>query len=210
MTVGFNLPCNGWDIEVKDPPMRWDDNPAHKPSPINTSFPILFLSNNLDPVTPLHSALKMTRKFSTASIVEQKAMGHCTLSCVSLCTINHIRAYLDKGILPPSPKFDSDDSGKWATCECDEKPWHSLRDTGVRRDADGSFHGSFHMEMESEEILRGKTDEEVDAMVAYRRLRTQIVTSDAFLQQFDYRNPLGEAVGSLRMFDVWDQPGCGE
>ncbi|KAI1767440.1 alpha/beta-hydrolase [Hypoxylon sp. FL1150] len=197
MTVGFNLPCNGWDIDVKDPPMRWDDNPAHKPAPINTSFPILFLSNNLDPVTPLHSALKMTRKFSTASIVEQKAMGHCTLSCVSLCTINHIRAYLDKGILPPSPEFDSGDAdtGKWATCECDEKPWHSLRGTGVRSDADGHSY----VEMEDEEILQGKTDEEAEAMLAYKNLRAQIIRADTVLQHFDYRNPLAEALVHTEM-----------
>ncbi|KAI1772881.1 alpha/beta-hydrolase [Hypoxylon cercidicola] len=206
MGIGFNLPCNGWEIDAKDPPMRWDDHPTHKPAPIDTSFPILFLSNNLDPVTPLHSALKMTRKFSTASIVEQKAMGHCTLSCVSLCTINHIRAYLDKGVLPPAPRFDSDDVGEWATCDCDERPWKSLRNVGVHRDADGRFHE----EIESAEILSGKTDEEVDAMMAYKNLRTRLAGSDAFLRQFDYPNPLRDAVLGTALFTVEDQPTCGK
>ncbi|XXH00665.1 Synaptic vesicle transporter SVOP [Hypoxylon texense] len=191
MSVGFNLPCNGWDIDAKDPPMRWDDHPAHKPAPINTSFPILFLSNTLDPVTPLHSALKMTRKFSTASIVEQNAMGHCTLSCVSLCTIGHIRAYLDRGVLPPAPRFDSDDTGEWATCACDERPWRSLHEAG-------------------EEISEGKTEEEVGAMTAYKDVRTRLLRKEAFLRQHDYRNPLREAVLSAMMSDRKSQPTCGK
>ncbi|KAI1175495.1 Alpha/Beta hydrolase protein [Nemania sp. FL0916] len=122
-----NLGCNGWAIENKDPPMRWDDHPAHKPTPTKTSFPILFLSNRLDPVTPLGDALAMTRKFANASIVEQDGTGHCTLSCVSSCTIAHLQAYLNDGVVPPSPKFESDTSndGQWPTCKCFDRPWRS-------------------------------------------------------------------------------------
>ncbi|KAI0169695.1 alpha/beta-hydrolase [Hypoxylon sp. FL1284] len=198
MSIGFNLPCNGWEIEAKDPPMRWDDHPVHKPAPINTSFPILFLSNSLDPVTPLRSALKMTRKFSKASIVEQSAMGHCTLSCISLCIVNHVREYLDKGNLPPEPDFDSD-TGKWATCECDEKPWRSLQDTG----------GDLRGKVEINEILHGKTEEEVDAMLSYSALRTHMATSNAFLPHLDHQNPLREAMLGKSAFDIGDKPTCG-
>lgn len=60
--------------------MNWDDHPAHKSKPIKTSFPLLFLSNTLDPVTPLSAAIKMSQKFVDAGLVEQKAMGHCTIS----------------------------------------------------------------------------------------------------------------------------------
>ncbi|KAI1503612.1 TAP-like protein-domain-containing protein [Biscogniauxia marginata] len=128
MSVDVNVGCNGWEIETKDPPMRWDDHPAHKPAPIETDFPLLFLSNHFDPVTPLHAALKMTRKFANSSIVEQGSEGHCTISCSSVCTVGHIRAYLNEGIVPPLPKFDSEDEGEWTTCECNGKPWKPLQD----------------------------------------------------------------------------------
>ncbi|KAH9904770.1 TAP-like protein-domain-containing protein [Xylariomycetidae sp. FL2044] len=119
MSVDVNIGCNGWPIESRDPPMRWDDHPAHKPEPIVTDFPVLFLSNRLDPVTPLHAALKMTRKFANASVVEQGATGHCSSSCQSSCTLGHIRAYLNDGVVPPQPKFDSPDEGEWAKCSCE-------------------------------------------------------------------------------------------
>ncbi|KAI8625374.1 alpha/beta-hydrolase [Xylariaceae sp. FL1651] len=134
-----NLGCSGWGIESKDPPMRWDDHPAHKPTPIETSFPILFLSNTLDPVTPLSHALDMTRKFANASFVEQDGAGHCSLSCISTCTLTHIRAYLNDGIVPPEPKFNSDfgNDGQWPTCTCYEKPWTIHDFTGTKETVDG-------------------------------------------------------------------------
>ncbi|KAI1391514.1 alpha/beta-hydrolase [Hypoxylon trugodes] len=205
MGVNLNLGCNGWDIETKDPPMRWDDHPIHKPKPINTSFPVLFLSNHLDPVTPLHAALKMTRKFSNASIVEQKAEGHCTLACVSLCTINHIRAYFDKGVVPPKPKFDSDDEGEWPTCDCDEKPWKSLsgRASMASPGSDPRSQGDY-------ELLHGKTAEEVEVMMAYHDLRDQFVKFPMFHDQFEHHNPLRGAHLSSSIFSIREQHTCGK
>lgn len=126
--MGLMMGCNDWAIEAKDPPMDWDDHPARKPAPINTSFPLLFLTNHLDPVTPLYAALKMTRRFAGASVVEQTdGMGHCSSACTSMCTIRHIRAYINEGKVPRVPDFDSSEDGnKWETCECQEKPWDSI------------------------------------------------------------------------------------
>ncbi|KAK6855776.1 hypothetical protein PG995_007927 [Apiospora arundinis] len=126
--MGLMMGCNDWTIEAKDPPMDWDDHPARKPAPINTSFPLLFLTNHLDPVTPLYAAEKMTRRFSGASLIEQTdGMGHCTMACTSMCTIRHIRAYINEGKVPRVPDFDSSDPSKsWETCECHEKPWNSV------------------------------------------------------------------------------------
>ncbi|KAI1155728.1 alpha/beta-hydrolase [Nemania diffusa] len=166
-----NIGCNGWEIESKDPPMRWGDHPVHKPALIETSFPILVLSNTLDPVTPLGDALVMTRKFANASIVEQDGVGHCTLSCVSSCTIAHLRAYLNDGVVPPPPKFKSNSSndGQWPTCKCPEKPWTS-----------SSYA--------AEESMSGASLTK-DHIQAYEELRTQF--SDFILsQQLDYNNPL--------------------
>ncbi|KAI2464871.1 alpha/beta-hydrolase [Annulohypoxylon bovei var. microspora] len=206
MNVGFNLGCNGWDIETKDPPMRWDDHPAHKQEPIETSFPVLFLSNHFDPVTPLRSALKMTRKFSQASIIEQKAEGHCTVSCISLCTIGHIQAYLDKGILPPAPKFDSDDEGEWTTCACDEKPWKSLNDWVTVPQPNGI--GQLEKLERGTDILDGMTAEEARVMEAYGSLRNKFAEFTTAQQQFEYRNPIQLPRMGSSMFMSNEQPAC--
>ncbi|KAI1266471.1 Alpha/Beta hydrolase protein [Xylariaceae sp. FL1019] len=119
------LGCNGWEVDSKGPPMRWGDHPEQKPELIETNFPILVLQNTLDPVTPLRHAIEVTKKFANASIVEQDGIGHCTLSCVSSCTLTHLRAYINKGVVPPTPNFDDEDEykGKWPKCTCHEKPW---------------------------------------------------------------------------------------
>ncbi|KAI1469765.1 TAP-like protein-domain-containing protein [Daldinia caldariorum] len=188
MGVDLNLGCSGWEIESKDPPMRWDDHPIHKPEAIETSFPVLFLSNHLDPVTPLHYALKMTRKFSGASLVEQKAEGHCTISCVSPCIVGHIRAYLNDGIVPPVPKYGSNDEGEWTTCKCYEKPWKSLDDMTMVSHSDRNSQGKIESE-----FLTGKTGEELETMEASRRLRTRFIEFTMSQQQFGDQNPLRNA-----------------
>ncbi|KAI2784915.1 TAP-like protein-domain-containing protein [Daldinia loculata] len=191
MGVDLNLGCSGWEIEAKDPPMRWDDHPIHKPKAIETSFPVLFLSNHLDPVTPLHHALKMTRKFSEASLVEQKAEGHCTIACVSLCTIGHIQAYLNHGVVPPVPKYDSDDEGEWTTS--------AMRNS----------NGGSQSETDSEsELLIGKTAEELEIMEAYRHLRNRFIEFTISQQQFGDRNPLRTAHLDNLAFMNKEQASC--
>ncbi|RYO83718.1 hypothetical protein DL766_005844 [Monosporascus sp. MC13-8B] len=179
--MGLNIGCDGWEIEAKDPPMRWGDHPAHKPAPIDTSFPILFLSSRRDPVTPLHAALKMTRKFAGASIVEQASDGHCTLSCVSLCTARHVRAYVNDGVLPPSPRFDSGDKdkGEWTTCECDEKPWSSF----------GGRVGPTEQDRLTTAADDAHTLEELEIMASYHGLRNHFVAQTAS-RLVDELNPL--------------------
>lgn len=122
------LGCEGWGIEAIDPPMRWDDHPAHKQKPIKTSFPVLFISNTYDPVTPLRAGVDMAKKFVDAGLIEQKSMGHCSLAAVSLCTIGKIKAYFTKGEVPPPPKEGGKgkglEDGKWDRCEADEWPFH--------------------------------------------------------------------------------------
>ncbi len=191
--MGLNLGCNGWEIETKDPPMRWDDHPAHKPAPINTDFPVLFLSTRRDPVTPLHAALKMTRKFANASIVEQVSDGHCTISCISLCTIGHIRAYVNDGILPPAPKFGSGDGdeGEWTTCECDEKPWNSFISRRARGGPVTQQQGK--LATSTTNVDERYTSEEVETMTLYDGLRSHFV-SQTMSQLVGEFNPLGRLV----------------
>lgn len=182
--------------------MRWDDHPSHKPTPIDTDFPLLFLSNRRDPVTPLHAALKMTRKFSNASIVEQIADGHCTISCISPCTIGHIRAYMNDGILPPSPKFNSEDEGEWATCKCNEKPWKSF-------DASGKGHttterGELVPDTPNEHVL-----EELEIMASYHELRNHFV-SQMVSQVVDEFNPLRQFIMDMPLNPTKNPQTCNE
>lgn len=121
------ISCDSYPIKAVDPPMRWDDHPSHKADPIKTSFPVLFISNTADPVTPLAAGVKMARKFANAGLIEQHSMGHCSIAAVSKCTFGKIRAYLREGKVPPHPvkggKGKELADGKWDKCDADEYPF---------------------------------------------------------------------------------------
>lgn len=123
--MGLMVGCDSWGIEAVDPPMRWDDHPAHKQKPINTSFPVLFVSNTLDPVTPLAAGVAMARKFVDAGLIEQHSEGHCSLSAVSKCTINKLREYFLLGKVPSHPS--KLEKGEWEKCKADEWPFHPFK-----------------------------------------------------------------------------------
>ncbi|KAI1335260.1 TAP-like protein-domain-containing protein [Xylariaceae sp. FL0016] len=199
--VGSNMGCQGWEIEAKDPPMRWDDHPAHKPSPIETDFPILFLSNHLDPVTPLHAALKMTRKFVNASIVEQDGTGHCTLSCVSPCTVKYIQAYINDGVVPPVPKFESNDKGDWTTCHCEDKAW------SVRHQKEALRAGESIDEVRVE-LNDGTLGPTVKTMEAYRQLQSQFARA-LVSEQLNELNPFKDFLQRSSFHEPMEQGTCG-
>ena len=154
--------------------MRWGKHSDQKPGLIETSFPVLFLSNTLDPVTPLSHAVDMTRKFANASLVEQDGLGHCTLACISACTITFIRDYINKGIVPPSPKFESEsgNGGDWPKCQCTDKPWVP----------------SNYEEEEEEESMTSHSITSSQRQ-GYEELRAQF-SSWTLTQQLDHNNPL--------------------
>ncbi|KAK7954972.1 hypothetical protein PG988_015666, partial [Apiospora saccharicola] len=184
--MGLMMGCNDWAIEAKDPPMDWDDHPARKPAPINTSFPLLFLTNHYDPVTPLYAALKMTGKFANASIVEQTdGLGHCTLACTSMCTIRHIRAYLNEGKVPRVPDFGDDDT-KWETCECHEKPWARVLPDGqlYSQSSDGD-----------ESLLEGLSVEEAHMMHSWSQFRQSFAEHKMNAQFGQYQKLKRTALG---------------
>lgn len=82
------------------------------------SAPILFLSNRLDPVTPLSGARKMSRSFPGSRIVVQEAMGHVALlSAQSECTWSILSDYLDTGNMPKEGTTCKPKCGPWdANC----------------------------------------------------------------------------------------------
>ncbi|OHE95947.1 hypothetical protein CORC01_08799 [Colletotrichum orchidophilum] len=115
--------CEGWDIEAKFPSPDWNAN-LQSPDPVNTSFPILFVGNTYDPVTPLSSAVEMSRKFTNAGVFELEAEGHCTLAATSICAIQKFREYLHKGVVPPPVTVAADGTiSGWDKCKADERPW---------------------------------------------------------------------------------------
>ncbi|CAE6503704.1 unnamed protein product [Rhizoctonia solani] len=79
----------------------------------NERFPILFVSLDGDPVTPLASAVKMSKAFGdSASLLVQQGFGHASLAHPSLCTAKHIQEYFINGTVPrngtrctPEPGF---------------------------------------------------------------------------------------------------------
>ncbi|KAJ0414887.1 alpha/beta-hydrolase [Aspergillus carlsbadensis] len=65
-----------------------------------TSFPILFTSNTIDPITPLKSARKMSTRFPGSIVLLQEAVGHTVVqNRASDCYWGHVRAYLH-GVIP--------------------------------------------------------------------------------------------------------------
>lgn len=129
------IQCSGYNIESVDPPMRWDDHPAHRQKPIKTAFPLLYISNSADPVTPLLSGVKMATKFVDAGFFEQESKGHCTIAVKSRCTIEKIRAYFREGKVPSAPRLGENRTalldGEWEKCPADEHPFHEYRPAQV-------------------------------------------------------------------------------
>ncbi|KAI0184075.1 hypothetical protein EV127DRAFT_464649 [Xylaria flabelliformis] len=67
-----------------------------------TSFPILFTSNTIDPVTALKSARNMSSKFPGSVLLLQEAVGHTVVNQGgSNCYFGYVQAYF-QGIVPPS------------------------------------------------------------------------------------------------------------
>ncbi|KAK8091574.1 hypothetical protein PG997_001935 [Apiospora hydei] len=67
-----------------------------------TSFPILFTSNTIDPITPLLSARRMHSRFPGSVLLLQEAIGHTVILSegFSNCYVGYLQAYF-QGIVPP-------------------------------------------------------------------------------------------------------------
>ncbi|KAF2100184.1 alpha/beta-hydrolase [Rhizodiscina lignyota] len=64
-----------------------------------TAFPMLFITNSIDPVTPMANARAMASKFPGSVLLEQDSVGHTSSTGVSNCTLGHVYDYW-KGKLP--------------------------------------------------------------------------------------------------------------
>ncbi|KAJ5503690.1 Peptidase S33 tripeptidyl aminopeptidase-like C-terminal [Penicillium fimorum] len=88
----LQLSCVGWKTKAKYPfAGPWGTTTAH---------PMLFVSNTLDPVTPLHGAQHMSQIFPGSKLLQQESEGHTTLTAPSICVAKAIRHYFQTGTLP--------------------------------------------------------------------------------------------------------------
>jgi hypothetical protein len=85
------LYCVGWPIKGK---LRFTG-----PFGRNTSNPILFLSNTLDPATPHRNAVEAVKKYEGASLLTIDSLGHTSQFVPSDCADRYIAAYLINGTL---------------------------------------------------------------------------------------------------------------
>lgn len=78
-------------------------------STIITNFPILFIGNLADNVTPLRSSYNNSAAFPGSAVLVQRSYGHASVAAPSTCTARAIRAYFQNGTLPaPGTQCDQD------------------------------------------------------------------------------------------------------
>ncbi|KAK2616490.1 hypothetical protein QQS21_000532 [Conoideocrella luteorostrata] len=95
---------------------------GEKPTKGKPAAPLLFLTNRLDPVTPLSAARAMAKNHPGAGVVIQESLGHCAFAAASSqCTKKIVAEYLDTGKVPDGE----------ATCEADCGLWDAGCMTGV-------------------------------------------------------------------------------
>jgi len=100
--VHFKVSCAGRTIR----PKFRQAGPWHD---VETQFPILFIGNMADNVTPLQSARNNSAKFPGSALLVQNSYGHCSLAAPSTCTAQTVRAYFQNGTLPePGAECEQD------------------------------------------------------------------------------------------------------
>uniref|UniRef100_A0A8H7K2G1 Peptidase S33 tripeptidyl aminopeptidase-like C-terminal domain-containing protein n=1 Tax=Bionectria ochroleuca TaxID=29856 RepID=A0A8H7K2G1_BIOOC len=114
--VTSRLLCSSWPVRA-----RWLFNGPFKSPKADSRLlpgipaaPLLFMSTELDPVTPLRAARKMAKGHPGARVVTQEGMGHCALqSSPSNCTRSILAEYFDTGKVPDRDTFCKADCGPW-------------------------------------------------------------------------------------------------
>ncbi|KAK7979737.1 hypothetical protein PG989_012194 [Apiospora arundinis] len=76
---------------------------------IITNFPILFIGNMADNITPLRSSYNNSAVFPGSVVLVQNSYGHASVAAPSTCSARAIRAYFQNGTLPaPGTHCDQD------------------------------------------------------------------------------------------------------
>jgi pimeloyl-ACP methyl ester carboxylesterase len=104
------FPCSSWRMR---PAWRFA-GPVGAP---NTSYPVVWMSNTRDPVTPLADAQAMAAAFPGSVLFGQDADGHATLAAPSRCIARGMRAYFQSGKLPTEGMSCKPDRGMFDNYE---------------------------------------------------------------------------------------------
>ncbi|KAH7327814.1 TAP-like protein-domain-containing protein [Stachybotrys elegans] len=112
----YRFACSSWPVQT-----RWSYKGPFTTPPADASLlpdrpaaPILFLSNRLDPVTPLANARSMAANHPGAAVVIQEALGHCALASTrSRCVAQIVSQYFENGTVPDHE----------VSCEAECGPW---------------------------------------------------------------------------------------
>ncbi|KAH8905740.1 hypothetical protein BR93DRAFT_855302, partial [Coniochaeta sp. PMI_546] len=80
-------------------------------APGGTGFPILFVANRADNVTPLVSARNNSAAFPGSVVLVQDGWGHTSLAAPSRCTARVVRGYFQEGTMPEEGRVCEVDVG---------------------------------------------------------------------------------------------------
>ncbi|KDN37708.1 hypothetical protein RSAG8_09976, partial [Rhizoctonia solani AG-8 WAC10335] len=102
--------CRGWPFRATE---RYTGPWTIEKGLNKTRFPILFVSLDADPITPLAAAVKMSRGFGneSASLLIQQGFGHTSNAHPSLCTAKNIRDYFVDGKVPKNGTYCTPEPG---------------------------------------------------------------------------------------------------
>lgn len=92
IVVHDRIACAGRTVRPK-----WD---FKGPFNTKTSFPILYIANMADNITPLVSARNNSAGFQDSVVMIQNSYGHTSLAAPSICTAKAVRRYFQEGLLP--------------------------------------------------------------------------------------------------------------
>lgn len=110
---GFGGAVNNLSDENKSDSESESESMGRRMKKVKTRFPILFVNNVADNVTPLVSAEKNSKRFEGSVVLVQEGYGHTSLAAGSGCTAGKMRRYFQEGEVPgPGER----------TCE-GEVPW---------------------------------------------------------------------------------------
>ncbi|KAE9363015.1 alpha/beta-hydrolase [Stipitochalara longipes BDJ] len=97
--------CAGWNITTAE---RYGG-----PFGGNTKNPILFVSNTLDPITPIVNGQKGTRIFKDAQLLTIEGVAHTSLPTKNACSLAKIGAFLMNGTLLGANNYCPLEAGPW-------------------------------------------------------------------------------------------------
>lgn len=121
----IRMACNSWNFRPNwifkgpftTPPVIHSS--SGNPISGHPAAPILFISNRLDPVTPLSAARAMAAQHPGAGLIITEGLGHGTMGTSdSVCLHSYLADYFDIGVVPAGEATCIPDCGPW-DIDCD-------------------------------------------------------------------------------------------